>query len=716
MRNRLSSSAIAVLALAFPIAALADFSNTQTISSGGYVNLTNGATASSGADLLFSGTSITPQGSAAIYNLGALGQEASVEYGSLTSGSLSFFKYTTTPISGTSLVAGEIFLVQGNLGYYTKVWITAVSSSSLSLQYDTFGAPAGGNTPTITAVDDAGSYTPTIAQGSMFVVKGNNLSGSGYQQTGYPLPQSFMGSSIAFTPLTGGSPTAAYIVYLYNEGGVNQLAAILPSTIATGFYNVTVTYNGATSSGLSVQVAAQKPAFLTQDSTGSGLALVQNYVSATEYDINRFTTEVLNGSNISPAHPGQTLIAWMTGLGAVAGGDNIASAGYNFAANGVNIQVIVGGVSITPAYAGRAPGLSAIDQVDFTLPANIPTGCTISFQLSENGVVSLPTFISIAPAGSNACVQPGYTTSQLQSFDQGFTVNYGSFEMVQTSENLAGQTTSSSSASGGFFQYTGFELAAIPPQLVSGYTIPTGCNVIQITPASQVGTGTGTGTGTGLGTGTGSGSGVYVGGTGIFLDAGKVTLTGPTGSGLNNTPFTETANTYSLGIGGTGSGVNGNLVGGTYTLTGAGGTGVGPFSTSLNLPGFLAVAGGLPSVVNRSSGLTINWTGGNASDIVLVAGVAATIANDFETGAEFYCYTNAGAKTLSISSSILNQLPAISAAQIASFSGVASLSIVSLASPLTGSGLFSAPLTAGGTINNASFSGAVEIIAEPVYQ
>jgi uncharacterized protein (TIGR03437 family) len=703
MRTELSSSstlsAIAILALAFPIAALADFSNTQTISSGQYLNLATGAasSSSSGADLVFSGTSITPQGSAQFYSFGPSGSGASIIYGTLTSSTVGFFSYTTTPISGSNLAAGEVFVVKTNTTYYAKVWITAVSSSSLSLTYDTFGAPAGGNTPTITAVLDAGSYLPNIAEGSMFVVKGSNLSGSGYSATSYPLPASFGGASITFTPQTGGSGTQAYIVYLYNENGVNQLAAILPSTVAVGSYNVTVSYNNATSSPFSVQVVKQKPGLLTGDSTGNGLVIDQNYISQTQYDINRFTTGTIYGDTVSPAHPGQTMIVWLTGLGPVPGGagDNTASTGYNFLTNGQTIQVLLNGTPITPTYAGRAPGLSAIDQIDFVLPANVTTGCTVPLQVSENGTMSQPTFLSIATAGAAACAQPGFTTAQLQAFDNGQTVNYGNFAISQDTNDVLGKTEVSDNAVGAFYQYSGFELSAIPLQALSGYTPPTGCTVTQITPTSTTYT---------------------AGGQGILLDAGKLTLTGPSGSGLSSTPLGESNGLYDLGIGGTGATTSFSIVPGAYTLTGAGGTGVGAFTANVTLASPLTVTGGLPSIVNRSSGLTLNWTGGNASDGVVVIGLAATITNDFETGAEFICYTTAGAKTLTVSSSILNQLPAVSAAQLTAFSGTTSLSIVTSGNPSAGNGLFNAPLTAGGTITNATFVGSVDTGTSPVYQ
>jgi uncharacterized protein (TIGR03437 family) len=697
MRNRFSRTPIAVLALVFPLAALADFSNTQTISSGQYLNLATGAAGSSstGADFLFSGTSITPQGSAGFFSFGPSGSGASSVYGEFTGTTLPFLgTYTSTPITGSNLVAGEIFAVKTNTGYYAKVWITAVSSSSLSLQYDTYGAPAGGNTPSISAVLDAGSYTPNIAQGSIFVVKGSNLSASGFTSTGFPLPTTFGNVSISFAPISGGTPSPAYIIYLYNQNGVNQLAALLPSATPTGTYNVTVMNGGASSSAFAVTVVKQKPGLITQDSTGNGLVVDQNYVSASEVDINRFTNGSINGITISPAHPGQTMIAWLTGMGPVPGvADNVASAGYNFAANGVTVQVLVNGVAITPAYAGRAPGASGEDQIDFTLPSNVTTGCTVPFQVSVNGNLSQPTFLSIAPAGSTACVLAGFTPSQLAAFDNGQTLTYGAFSVAQESGFSAGMLATNSFVDGDFVEYTGFELSAIPPQAVSGYTAPTGCVVTPINPSTT--------------------SAPTAGGQGILLDAGNLTISGPSGSGLNKTGLGDASGLYSLSLG-----AGQSVVAGAYTLTGAGGAGVGAFTANMTLPTPLTVTGGVPSVVNRSSGLTLNWTGGNASDGVVITGSAATISgtSNSENGALFICYTTAGAKTFTVGSSILDQLPAISASQLAGFTGLTSLAISTTASPTSGNGYFNAPLTAGGTISNATFVGYISVGNDPVYQ
>src|SRR3954452_10817727 len=88
------------------------------------------------------------------------------------------------------------------------------------------GLAAWAQTPSITAVQDAGSYTSNIAQGSVFVVKGSNLSSAtvnnGFSQAALPLPTTLANVKITFTPVAGGAGADAYMVYNYNIGGVNQ--------------------------------------------------------------------------------------------------------------------------------------------------------------------------------------------------------------------------------------------------------------------------------------------------------------------------------------------------------------------------------------------------------------------------------------------------------------------------------------------------------------
>jgi len=157
--------------------------------------------------------------------------------------------------------------------------------------------------------------------------------------------------------------------------------------------------------------------------------------------------------------------AWATGLGPVTGSDNTASPGFDFNTT-QTIRVLVGGRSITPLYAGRAPGLAGADQINFQLPGDIATGCTVPFQVSVNGVLSNMSFIAIAPdANASACVQPGYTTDQLKKFDGGGTYTVGGFQITQFSITITQPTVTtvkSNSVSGAFVRISGFQLSSAP--------------------------------------------------------------------------------------------------------------------------------------------------------------------------------------------------------------------------------------------------------------
>jgi uncharacterized protein (TIGR03437 family) len=509
------------------------------------------------------------------------------------------------------------------------------------------GGPSGPPTPTITAVQDAAGNTVNIAQGSIFIVKGSNLSASGFTSYPPPRPTNPSGVKVTFTPAAGGNGTDCYIVYLYNQSGVNQIAAILPSTVATGNYNVTVTSGGTVSSGFPATVVANKLALFTQDSSGTGLGSIQNYISQSQVDLNRLTTGSVSGITISPAHPGQPVIAYGTGLGAYTAGDNTASPVFDFRSS-LTIQAVVGGVTIPVDYAGRA-GYAGEDQINFTLPTNVQTGCAVTLQISVNGKLSPPVSISIAPdANSSACVFPGYTTQQLQSLDQGGSIVTGGFSITQFGITIPQVgAVKSDSIGGGFTQLTAFQLSSAAQVNVS--VIQQGsCQVIQSTS-------TGSTTSTGNLT---------------YLDAGNVTVTGPAGSSLTNQALTKTNNSYgitnfegsSFPIPGQ---INFSLPAGSYTLNGGGGPDVGTFSASLALASPLTVTGGLPGSVNRSNPLTLNWTGGNANDLVEIIGSSSTQtgsgANAVTTSTEFICVTTAGKQTFTVPTSILTQLPASTA-------------------------------------------------------
>jgi hypothetical protein len=296
--------------------------------------------------------------------------------------------------------------------------------------------------------------------------------------------------------------------------------------------------------------------------------------------------------------------------------------------------------------------------------------------VSVNGALSNATFIAIAPdANSSACVQPGLTTSQLQTFDQGGTYTAGGFTITQISETIPEVSSSPiklDSIGGVFTKFTGYQLAGLA-QYQASITTSGACSVIH-----QVG----------------SQNQVLAGATGTHLDAGAVTLNGPSGSNITNLALTQDSNNfYSATIGQEGFPTsipglgNGTIIGGTYSLAGAGGKDVGSFNTSLTLGAPLTINGGLPATVVRSAGLPLAWTGGNASDFVEIVGYSGTTtgtgANIVVDAYEFICTTTAGQGGFTVPASILTQLPAVAASAITSGTGASFLFVASGPAPVS---------------------------------
>src|ERR1017187_9575152 len=346
-----------ILALALLVCAAASAAVIST-------TLTVNATGSIGASIAATGTAtLTTIGSGTFAATLSLTPDASGNYSApftitLTGGAGTITGTLKIPPAvltgsgtGSATITGGTGTYANATGSFPSLAGTGSFGTSITLTFPGAATipPGAPPVPSISAVQDAASNTPNIAQGSIFIVKGSNLSASGYTPFAPPRPTVSSGVKVTFTPVAGGTGTDAYLVYLYNQSGVNQIACILPSTVAVGNYNVTVT-NGTASDPFLAQVVANKVGLFTQDSTGGGLTSLQNYISASVVDLNRLTTGSVAGITISPAHPGQAVIAYGTGLGPLAAADNNPAVAYFDFSTSMTIKAIVGGVSLPVAY------------------------------------------------------------------------------------------------------------------------------------------------------------------------------------------------------------------------------------------------------------------------------------------------------------------------------------------------------------------------------
>src|SRR5262249_35270488 len=100
------------------------------------------------------------------------------------------------------------------------------------------------------------------------------------------------------------------------------------------------------------------------------------------------------GVNTRPAHPGDTLTIYAIGLGPT---NPAPATGQPAPATEPLARVVqtptinlgggIGGIPVTPFYAGLTPTYAGLYQVNITLPLNIPKG-TVSLSLSFPDAVS----------------------------------------------------------------------------------------------------------------------------------------------------------------------------------------------------------------------------------------------------------------------------------------------------------------------------------------
>lgn len=611
----------------------------------------------------------------------------------------------------------------GNITSNQVAIVVATFNSSLQVTPVSLIAPAGqpqsnSNSVVIGGIPggvlDAAGYTANLAQGSIFVVKGSNLGPAGsVQASNYPLQTSLNGVSITLTPANGGDNVSAYMLYTYNLGGITQLAAILPSTAAPGNYNLTVTNNYLTGDAVPVTVVARKFGIFSADTTGSGAAALQVVDGSGTNYLNRFTKGTLPTTPsyaYSPAHPGDYVIAYGTGLGPIQVADNGAPGPIDLR-DGANVQILVGGKAIAPVYAGRSPSYAGLDQINLQLPPDVQTGCAVSFQVSVGGQISNRTSIAIAPPNSDVCSPSPFSPDILSRLDQGGSLVVGNFFLSQLvsaiTEPLAPSMSGlNESAIGAFTKYPASQLANIPAFMNS----PGSCQVSRVV---------------------GTRSQLAFGAIGTNLDAGNVVLNGPN---VSNQQFSEdaTSKAYSLPLGTVPALPAGlylplgfpsftdapTIMDGTYQLFNSGGADVGRFSTSVAVGKPLSITRGIPSTVDRSQDLTFIWAGGNPGDLVAIAGVSGSVvggtASDpiYDAGT-FTCTTTASAGSMAVPAAVLAQMPITPTSP---GSGISYLQVSSWTPLASGNGTFTAPLTAGGNLDGGAFIGRLGVFATANYR
>ncbi len=636
MSKLFSRNALAALVFTFPIAALADVTGTPTLSANTTLSLDTGATVTSGGDISWNGTAITPQGSATAVDA------ASTPYASVFSGQSG---YTALVAEGKSLISefgsefgtyltaspftpavNDIIVVHTNGGNYAAVLVTAISGSSITLEFHTFTGSTTSSGPTIASLQNNYSYLPQglpsygIAPGSLFIIFGSDLSDKVtpvLQSSAAPgLPLTLNHTSISVT--VNGKTTTPAIYYT----SPTQIAAVLPSSTPTGSGTITVTYNGTPSAAATIVVTPSAFGMDTLYGTGTGGIVA-----------------TIGSSVIVPtasASPGQTITIWGSGLGADTANDDRTFPLKQDNLN--NAQVYIGGINATVSYAGRSqyPG---VDQVNAVVPS--VSGCGISVVVVANGRASNFGTLPVN-AGGGVCSDPesGITGTDIGTLGGQTTVRSGFVTLFQeTLPAVAAAARPAMKPEAQTFKTTYIADASFSS--VTGASYVTGGSFTSIGSCivSQVAASTST-TGT-----TPTFKGLDAG-TPITLAGGGQTVQIPEFSISGVSEVGEYIATLTTPLAGSTA----------YTFTGPGGKDVGPFTATITFPVPLTWTNESSiSAVTESQGQLITWTGGATGTYVEISGSSSSA--DFSVSASFVCLAPVGDQKFTVPSYVLLALP-----------------------------------------------------------
>ena len=479
-------------------------------------------------------------------------------------------------------------------------------------------------------VNAAATLTPpglpsgSIGRGSLFTVYGVRMGPAvGVSASAYPLLPTLSDVSVKITQ--GSVSVDAIPVFVRAD----QINAIMPSNAPLGVASVVITYNRIPGPPSPIQIVNSSVGiFSTAGGMGPGVFL--NFVSQENQPVN---------SPAVSAKRSQVITMYATGLGPVAYADTIPASAGNLL---TPVEIFVGGKLANKLYAGRAPGVSAEDQLVFEVPADAPLGCWVPVQVRTEGrvVSNSPTMAISADGGacsevSNTLAKPlisggktGLVT--LLRLDQ----QHGRGR-TQVDDVLDFGAVILRQEQGSSFAFN--PLYSLPP--VGSCTVYTGSAAFFSgdNPLSTAPTGK------------------YLNGGATFsliTSKGGRAIAGPKIGPVNlatiglNFPAYFTSRRSPVLDGGP-----------NYQLNGDGGTDVGPIRATFAVAAPLTWTNKTQvTEVDRSQPLSINWTGAPAGQTVVILGSNTDIP--FNASGMFVCAADANAGTFSVPTQILQSLPA----------------------------------------------------------
>jgi uncharacterized protein (TIGR03437 family) len=215
--------------------------------------------------------------------------------------------------------------------------------------------------PVVGAVVNAAGYGTALATGSLATIFGSNLAGGTALASTFPLPHELAGTRVEID----GAPALLYYV------SPAQINFVIP---ATGGQSLAVVRGETASAAVKPSIGFWAPGLFTLDSAPGGA------VAAEHADGSVITTG-------NPARRGETIQLFGTGMG-------IINPALMIPIPAPVVQV--GGRQAQITYAGAAPGLPGVTQINLVVPGDAPVGSAAPIVVQSSGSASNTATLAVA--------------------------------------------------------------------------------------------------------------------------------------------------------------------------------------------------------------------------------------------------------------------------------------------------------------------------------
>jgi uncharacterized protein (TIGR03437 family) len=267
--------------------------------------------------------------------------------------------------SGVAVIGGKVYIADA--GSYAIRLLTEYTKSLPQIN-------AGG-------VISAGSFGAfnAVAPGSWIEIYGSNLAGVTSSWAASDFSGANAPTTLDLVKVTvGGQP--AVIDYI-SSGQVNVQ---VPSNVSAGTQQLILSNEDGTTSAYSVTVNATEPGFWAPPNFKIG---GNQYVGAQSSDFKTYIlpTGAVSGLTSQPAKPGDTIILYGVGFGAVSPSTPSGQLVSGQNALTATLQISIGGVPATTSYAGLAPNYVGLYQFNVLVPT-VAAGNAVPVTFKLGGV------------------------------------------------------------------------------------------------------------------------------------------------------------------------------------------------------------------------------------------------------------------------------------------------------------------------------------------